>query len=227
MDNKNKTWEKQDYESAISFSHFQKYYLLQPAPRTVTKAYRQFQVERGLKTPQQIKKMQASGAWNDWAKARYKNGDRIPDSKSWFERAEAYDASLFLVKEEDYKKARHDLLQKEVEDVNDQLRLWEEISMSFTLHVKRQKNEADNTGDTFNPAQFVNKGKEIWKWRDEIAAFQRRTINMPAVIKEKPVDKNDNKTAKIKWEEPKWDDKDVGVGSGELKEDIDDKDGLE
>ncbi len=220
MSDKNKIWEKQEYETSISFSHFQKYYLLQTAPRTVTKAYRQFQIEKGKKTPQQIKKMNTSGAWNNWANAKDNNGDEIADSKTWAERAEAYDKSLFLVKQKDYEEARSDLLSKEVEDATKQLELWEEISHSFVLHINGLKDEAAKNNTTFNPAQFINKAKEIWKWREEIAVFHRRSLKLPAIIKESPKDKKDDKLTKIEWKEPLDDNDDIGVGEQELMDDI-------
>lgn len=227
MSEENKIWEKQDYETAISFSHFQKYYLLQPSPRTITKAYRQFQVERGRKTPKQIKKLNASGAWNDWANGRDNDSNKIDGSKTWAERADAYDKSLFYLKQKDYEEARSNLLKNEVKDVEAQLKLWEEISMSFALHVKGQKEEAELNDNTFNPAQFINKGKEIWKWREDIAVFQRRSFKMPSVIKQQPEDDKEDEVAKIEWEEPKWNKNDVGVGKEELEKNINNEKGNE
>jgi len=213
-----KIWEKQEYESKTSFAHFQKYYLLQPTPRSLTRAYRKFQEEKGKMHPNRIKKLYPSGSWNNWANGKDNQGNKIPGSKTWEERADEYDKNLFMLKEHDYAEARQKLLRREVNNVQDQLGLWDEISQSFALFIASQKNAASSEEKPFNPSSFIVKAKEIWKWRDEIAAFERRTLGLPAVIKEKPSDTDDRLTT-IEWDEPLSKDDEIGMGKNELEKD--------
>jgi hypothetical protein len=214
----NKIWEKQPYESKISFGYFQKYYLLQPSPRSLSKAYRQFLIETGKKNHEQAKKIYAPGSWNNWAKAKNNNGSRIENSYTWEERADEYDKSLFMLNEEEYSQARKALLQKEINDVEEQMLLWDKLSHSLALYIDSAAEEAEKNQKKFNPSQYINKIKEFWKWREEIAVFQRRTIGLPAVIKQDPKSDNKDKKTKIEWEEPLNKDDEVGVGKDQLEE---------
>jgi hypothetical protein len=216
-----KIWEKQEYETDLSYRHFQKYYLLQTAPRTLTKAYRGYLVEKGKKTEEEAKGIFASSSWQKWYAAKSSGGEKLEGSYTWKQRADAYDEFVFMIKEKDFIDARQKLVKGEMADGDSQMELWTEIFDSFALHVRRQKQKQEQDGFVYDPSKVVNKAQQIWKWRDEIAAFKRRSLGLPLVVKDKQKEVDKDKAVSVKWDEPLDKNEEIGVGGDELDDKID------
>ena len=185
----------------------------------VDKKWLNFIKSTSLEYPQ-IEKLYASGSWQNWFSGKDNRGNKIKNSFTWKERANAYDDNVFLIKEKDFIEARQCLIKKEAIDVEAQLKLWDEISHFFMLYINNLSNQATVDNVSFDPSKFIAKGKEIWKWRDEIASFSRRTLGMPSIIKDKdlPDDPEDEDSITVKWNEPIKENDDIGIGRDELND---------
>jgi hypothetical protein len=207
-----KLWEKQEWESPLSYRHFQKYFLLQVFPRTLGAAYRRFQMEKKGKTAAQVKKIAPSQSWYNWSRAVDKNGVKVhPNAATWEERANAYDDMVIEEDQDAFKESRTNLLTKEQEDAANQLEFWTKLFDDHRKFVGELK-EKSKTDDevVYNPTRLITKSKELWKWREDIAVFARRAVGMPAIIKEAPKSKDDDEGLEIEWSEP-FEKGDIGV----------------
>jgi hypothetical protein len=85
-DTKPRLWERQDWDTDASYARFTEFYLPLSPPRSMVDAYNKYKASRG-----QGKSKQVSGTWNRWFYGQDSSGDAIPGSKTWAERAAAYD----------------------------------------------------------------------------------------------------------------------------------------
>jgi len=85
-----KPWERQAWESAADFRSF-RFYFDQEPPRSVDEAFRRWRLQRGYKEATYFR---APGLWRRRSLGQDRNGNRIPGSLTWRERADAWDAHL-------------------------------------------------------------------------------------------------------------------------------------
>lgn len=79
-------WERQEYDTDVSFDRFQRYYLAQEPSRSVNEAWRRWYAEKHQIGADQVPKRPANGNWKQWAWPK--------DGLSWPERAKAFDDHL-------------------------------------------------------------------------------------------------------------------------------------
>lgn len=86
-------WERQTWDTAASFRSFN-YYLAQKPPRSVDESYRLWLADKyPHKRPINATK-RAAKAWRAWSRGQTPKGIPIPDTKTWQQRAAAYDDYL-------------------------------------------------------------------------------------------------------------------------------------
>lgn len=80
-------WERQEYETDVSFDRFQRFYLSQMPPRSVDEAYRLWWAEKYQKRIEDVPNTKRkTRAWQEWAWPK--------DHPSWPQRAQAFDDHL-------------------------------------------------------------------------------------------------------------------------------------
>lgn len=91
-------WERLAHDTTASYARFRDYYLPQPAPRSLSAAYRTYYAERHDLAPDDpsLASKKASGQWQQYARALDRDGQRLTDERgepalTWEERANAYD----------------------------------------------------------------------------------------------------------------------------------------
>lgn len=106
-ENSKQPWERQPWDTSVSFRRFVDYYLPQQPPRSVDQAYRAWRAEKH-KLPidhESITQRRAMKGWRRWSLGRNKQDEPIvPNALSWAQRAQAWDdhlaAKLFQALEE-------------------------------------------------------------------------------------------------------------------------------
>jgi len=217
-----KIWERQPWETEISFGHFQKFYLLQVPPRSLVKAYRRYLVEARGWDENDIIRKPAPGSWQRWHKGKdNQNNPAHPDAVGWEERADAYDKYTNFTDNEEERiiRSRNLLKNKEYQHATQQLQLWEMLFESFQEMLEREKHDADEAGHVFNPTPYILKVKELWKMREEITTFLRRTLLLPDKYRNDQLpDEDDETPTEFVWTEPDFKASDVGVGADTIME---------
>lgn len=95
-------WERQPYDTELSYESFQKDYLALPKPRTYTDAYRRYCARLGKKAPEvdrETGKIEIVTFFDRWTKGvdsgyRKPVGSRFEYALTWKQRAMAFDAHL-------------------------------------------------------------------------------------------------------------------------------------
>lgn len=88
MAKKKQLWERQPWDTQASFNYFHTYYLSQVPPRSVNKAYRMAQADKGKTVD---RKLEASRGWRNWSMGLNYSRKEIKGAVSWAERAFAFD----------------------------------------------------------------------------------------------------------------------------------------
>jgi len=84
-----KLWERQPWDTRVSYDRFHDFYLAQDLPRSLSEAYRRWGSRKGYKGG---KGKGAPGTWQSWFRAQHKkSGQPIPGAIGWAERAAAWD----------------------------------------------------------------------------------------------------------------------------------------
>lgn len=215
-------WDKQDWEDDNGFNHFLRFFLPQPVPRTLTSAYRKYLIDVKKVKPEVAANRNPSNTWQQWYRAQDKFGKPLhPDAKTWQERAIAYDESniRMAIGEEEIKLERRSLVAKELSDAKKQIEFWEYLFDQHTQFIKSQMESAAKEGFKVDTNRYITKSKDLWKWRDEIAAFARRSLLLPSQIKEDRFDDAEKEPFSVEWNEPEFDREsaeDIGMGSEEV-----------
>jgi hypothetical protein len=218
----NKIWEQQSYESAISYEYFQKYYLMQKHPRSLTRGYRRYLVENS-KMPESVAvKKSAPNNWQKWSQGRKQSGEMLhPDAPTWSERARAYDEYSSTHTDEQMTISRNEILHEERSDAKKQLELWGLLFDTLEQYIQYQIDEAKKGGIPFDPIPFIARAKDLWKMRDELAAFSRRNLLLPDKYRDDPYGNEGDEPPGINWVEAEidiTDPDDIGVGREEIME---------
>jgi hypothetical protein len=111
-------WERQPWDTKSSFAAFQLWLLQDERPRSLDAAYR---LHVGRECYASGTKIRASDTWRRWYQARDKDGQRLPDSKTWEERAAAYDEHLAAQERRKWEARRRQVREQDW-DVGDELR---------------------------------------------------------------------------------------------------------
>lgn len=213
-------WDKQDWETDKSYRYFQKFYLLQAPPRTLTNAYRRYLIEVRGRTVEEVDKTYPSGIWQKWAHAKkHRSHDLVhPDALTWSQRADLYDKHVADTSSEKILENRRDLVKTEKADAESQLKLWNVLFTSLTEFIDYKIEQAKKDGGRFDPIPYINRSKDLFRWREEIAAFARRSLMLPSTIKEDRYGDAEEEPLKVKWHEPEFEDNDIGIGMSEVVE---------
>lgn len=112
MEEPNRPWNRQPWDTAISYGRFLNFYLPMRAPRTIDQAYRNWRKEHGK--PMTDPNVRAPNHWWYWANGKDPDGlDRdIPDFMSWQERAQAWDDYQDIQKIAAYEREREEKRQQ-------------------------------------------------------------------------------------------------------------------
>lgn len=108
MDNESPLWERQPWETGAAYQAFKDYYLPEKEPGRLIKAYRTYWKEKQHKTGSKPARKggstvhvdsrkeptAVSGLWNSWARGHTSNNEPIEGSKTWAQRAAAFDAYI-------------------------------------------------------------------------------------------------------------------------------------
>lgn len=216
MKRNNKIWEKQKWETSKSFGYFQRYFLFQKRrPRSLNEAYRLFQIEKNSRTREEAKKMSPSSSWQNWYNGKYPSGLKIPNSKTWLERAKAYDDFLLNAKTNQDKEKRDNLLESELNDVSMQIEVWQILFDALRVDVIDKKTKGELTSLT----RSIRELNDLSKLRDTLAVFQRRALKMPASIKDAPENEEDESSFSFEFEEPFGPNDEIGAGSEQINKD--------
>lgn len=221
MDNNEskKIWEKQEWESDISFGYFQKYFLLQPIPRSLTRGYRRYLIEVRGWDEDKANKRNAPGGWQKWSQGKNHDGSPLsPDAVSWQERAKSYDGYFAMTTEDKILKNRDELLSKERDHAQMQADLWELLFKGLIDLVNYEKKTAEQDDKPFDPIPFITRSKDLWKMREELATFLRRTVLLPDKYRDDQIVDPEEKSAEINWVEAEFDPENIGVGKEEIME---------
>lgn len=81
-------WERQGWDTGTSYDRFFNYYLPQPPPRSVDRAFRAWRRSEGKPVAEDKR---APHYWWYWAGGKDSNGNEIPTAVTWEVRASAYD----------------------------------------------------------------------------------------------------------------------------------------
>ena len=155
---KPRPWEKQTWETSVSFHAFVTYYINQSPPRSSRAAYARYQQDNG-------KKAKSSGGtpgyWNRWVQGRDVNGVKIPGALSWQERAGAYDAWLQdRVTEERIKRSARISVQ------------WEDVTSALFRKFKTVVEAYDPTIEGADLMTLVSAMEKLYKVSSVVFGFQ-------------------------------------------------------
>lgn len=210
-------WKKQSWETDTSYEYFEKFYLMQAPPRSVTRGYHRYLVDKRGWDEEKASTRNAPGNWQKWSQGKRNNGEMAsPDAKTWKERAEEYDKHREGMTDDVIRENRDKLLLEEQNDAKMQLDLWRLLSESLFETIRREKLEADKKGEAFDPIRYITKAKDLWKFREELTTFLRRTYLLPDKIREDGMVDPEDLTPEINWQEVDFETKDIGVGAEEV-----------
>lgn len=214
-----KVWEKQHYETDISFRYFQKYYLMQTHPRSLTRGYRRYLEEKRKYSKEKAEKKNAPGNWQQWFRGQNTKSKKAhPDALTWPERAEAYDEWVAVSEKDRIINNRNELLNSERDAADKQLQLWDFLFDAFKDFLEKEKMAAISENRAFDPIPFIMRAKDLLRMREDIAVFSRRILLLPDKYHDDQYDDADDIPAEINWKEVEFDPEDIGVGREELME---------
>lgn len=158
-------WERQVWDTDVSYYNFQTYYLALPTnERNLQQAYRNYRASKGLQqVSKRGKKFHAPGNWRNWADGKDPYGRRLPssvfaESLPWAERARAYDAHLAAQ------------AQKAVQD------LW--IQRQLDLRAR----EWEASADLFERAKQMRRAPVFRQTTTDTLTENGKTVNRTIVI---------------------------------------------
>jgi hypothetical protein len=215
-------WDKQEWDDDRTYGYFVKYYLQQPQPRSLAAAYRNYLIEVRGATLEEAVSRNPSESWQHWFRAHDKYGNKVhPEAKTWSERALAYDEAIIkdsMIDSETLSERNH-LIAKELHDAKSQIAFWEFLFEKHEEFVRAEAATQKAAGKPFDVNKYINKSKDLWKWRDEISDFARRALKLPSQIKEDPLEDVVEKPYELEWKEQEWNANspdDIGMGSEDV-----------
>lgn len=158
---KPRPWDKQPWETSVSFHAFVTYYINQTPPRSSRAAYARYQKDNGKKA----KSGGTPGYWNRWVQGRDINGVKIPGALSWQERAGAYDAWLQeRVTEERIKRSARISVQ------------WEDVAAALFQKFRKVVEAYDPTIEGADLLTLVNAMEKLHKVSAAVFGFQAPVV---------------------------------------------------
>lgn len=214
-------WELQPYDTETGYNYFTRFYLPQSQPRTLQEAYVKHLIEVKNVPEETAKKRKPSKLWRQWFYATDKQNNRLKDSLTWEERAAAYDRYKMGLRSQQVTEdaqTSQDLIIREQQDYELQLKAWELMFNAFTRHLEYLEKHGDGEDDIpYDPSRFTTKLQHLVNLRNQISTQGRRALEMPDKYGERKEEERDVSVS-IEWKEPDFADDDIGI------EDVDDND---
>ena len=200
--NPNNPWDLQDWETAEEFNIFTDCYLALKNPRNIRDAYEKYLTEvRGLSSVT-AKRTPLSPDFTKMAGALDKDGNKIPDALSWYERGLLFDDEKFKNFKDQIKGAQLNTISGEILDVNELNEHWKELYKEFVDWCQFARLQAKSNGIPYNPDKEINRLEELINIRERIAQFERRAVGLPTKYNELPMPSDQNNVFKLEWKEP-------------------------
>lgn len=143
----------------------------------------------------------------------------------WVERAAAYDRQLEERMAAEFEESliarRRKLLEQEVKDADALLQKFQEALERVQLHgtqrkTSRKKDADGKEVDIVLVEVNIQDLHDLTKWRRDLAAFARLTVNLPGSIAQGQHTGKDGGPLKVEWVTPLDEDDDIGIGADEL-----------
>lgn len=201
-------WERQEWEGAASFRNFEKYYLTQPHPRSLPKAYHNYLMTEKGRDEKDAKSRHVPGTWLQWSRGQNYKNETV--GATWKERAELYDTHVFEIRKQVENEYKSVLTTRELKDYEKELDIWDNLADGLEAKIDADMKKAEDNFAVFDPRPFIRPMSELVKLRDDITKLGRRALNMPMEIREdRLANAKENEPFEMIWSEP-FDEEDGG-----------------
>ena len=177
-------WERQTWDTNVSYVRFVDYYLAQDLPRSLDKAWREFQAQKRHIPAAQVRS-RAGRSWRNWFEAKTVYSKPIPGAVGWSTRAAAYDDYLLARRLAQYEAERDErrlelrivaagAFQKLIKYWNEYNPDVEEFKLSELVSATKViAHEVRTAYDLLEPQRFEHR---VFDWRNEVLQLVERGI---------------------------------------------------
>lgn len=170
-------WERQPWDTEVSYARFIEYYLPQENPRSLNEAYRLFKSQRSGKPVSP--NARAPGYWAYWYRGDDSQGNARPGTVNWQQRAQAWDemqAQRALKELEDRQEAKRETLRRLADAALEKIgrvlidfdpgRVKDDVKLSELVHAIKIVSEENRKAYMLDQVQEHR--HEIVDWRARV-----------------------------------------------------------